>query len=58
MICGYHVYHDIWEAAVGQTLPCQRETGNPHNPYAVSVMEENTVIGHLPQAISSVCTCS
>ena len=56
MVCGYHVYHDIWEAAVGQTLPCQRETGNPHNPYAVSVMEGSTVIGHLLRAISSVCS--
>ena len=42
MVCGYQVYHNIWEAAVGQTLACQRETGNPHDPYAVLVMEGST----------------
>ena len=21
-MCGYHVYNDIWEAAVGETLVC------------------------------------
>ena len=27
IICSYH---DIWEAAVGQTLLCQKEASNPH----------------------------
>ena len=22
--CGYHVYQDVWEAAVGETLVCSR----------------------------------
>ena len=32
IVRGYHVYRDIWEAAVGQTLPWQRETSNAHDP--------------------------
>ena len=69
MVRGYHVYHDIWEATVGETLLCQWETGNPHDPYAisvetgnshdpyaVSVIEGSTVVGHLPWAISAVCS--
>ena len=24
MVHGYHVYREIWEAAVGQSLPCQQ----------------------------------
>ena len=32
VVCGYHVYREIWEAAVGQVLPCQRERGNVHDP--------------------------
>ena len=56
MVHGYHVYRDIWEAAVGETLPCQREAGNPYDTYAVSVMEGDTIVGHLPRSISAVCT--
>jgi len=25
---GYHVYHRIWEVAVGEVLPYEREPGN------------------------------
>ena len=35
MVCGYHVYHCSREVAVGQTLPCQRETSIPRNPYVI-----------------------
>ena len=27
MVRGYHVYHEIWTAAVGEELSCIRETG-------------------------------
>ena len=39
MVRGYHVYKDVWEASVGQLLPCRKEGSNPHDPYAVAVME-------------------
>ena len=39
MVRGYHVYKDVWSAAVGQRLPCKQERDNPHDPYAVAVME-------------------
>jgi len=29
---GCHVCKDVWEAALGQLLPCQRESGNIHDP--------------------------
>ena len=38
---GYHVYIAVWEAAVGQILPCEWEGGNIYNPYAVTVVENN-----------------
>ena len=34
---GYHIYHDIWEAAVGETLVCLREPRNSHDRHAVAV---------------------
>jgi len=55
---GYHVHKDVWEAALGQLLPCQREPGNIHDPYAVAVVEigvATRIVGHVPRAISSVC---
>ena len=35
---GYHIYKDIWEASVGEELPCQRESGNRAGPFAVAVV--------------------
>lgn len=43
----YHIYHNIWEASVGQTLLCQWETGSPHNTYAVLVKKR--VILYVPR---------
>ena len=34
---GYHIYKDIWEASVGEELPCQHESGNRADPFAVAV---------------------
>ena len=53
---GYHIYQELWEAAVGEDLECQRESGNTADAYAVSVLREGTIIGHLPRKISRVCT--
>jgi hypothetical protein len=56
MIRGYHEYKAIWEADVGKTLQCQRQTGNPHDAYAVAVLESGVVVGHVPKKISCVCS--
>ena len=55
IVHSYHIYCDIWEAAVGQMLPCHQEARNLFNPYAVSVTEGGTIIGHVPRAIAAVC---
>ena len=36
-IRGYHVYKEIWAAAVGEELACTTEPHNSHDRYAVSV---------------------
>ena len=61
MIRGYHIYKDIWEnPTIGEELCCQREVGNPKDPLTVAVIKpiagENTVIGHVPRIISSLCS--
>jgi len=38
MVCGYHVYRDSWDAAIGEQLPCKREPGNCNNPFGMAVV--------------------
>ena len=45
---GYHVYQRVWDAAIGENLTCRREPTNESDRYAVAVMKDDTVIGHLP----------
>ena len=53
-IRGYHIYQAIWQAALGKTLDCIRETHNCKDRYAVSVIKDGQVIGHLPKEISKI----
>ena len=40
-----HIYKDIWEASVGEELPCQRESGNRADPFAVAVVRSGVTVG-------------
>ena len=51
---GYHIYKEEWEAAVGEELKCEREKNNAKDPYAVAVLRENVIVGHLPRKISQI----
>ena len=59
VVRGHHVYKEIWTSFIGEELSCQREDGNIHDMYAVAVIKElhwrETVVGHLPRQISTVC---
>ena len=54
MVRGYHVYKHVWDANIGETLPCEVESGNASDPHAVAVKEGSTIVGHVPRAISAV----
>ena len=43
IVRGYHIYQVVWEAAVGQVLPCQWECDNVHNPSTVTVIDRGLV---------------
>ena len=45
-VCGYYVYKDIWEAAIGKELPCERETRNTKDKYAIAVKKDGMVVRH------------
>ena len=51
-IHGYHIYKDIWNSTVGEHLICERETLNSTDRYAVAVLKDDVVIGHLPRVMS------
>ena len=52
---GYHVYKDIWAAAVGEVLASWREPSNASDRYAIAVLKHERIIGHLPRKILKVC---
>ena len=54
-IRGYHIYQEIWMAAVGEELVCEREPHNSHDRYAVAVKRMGIIIGHLPRKLSKLC---
>ena len=53
---GYHIYISIWDAVIGEELPCERETGNERDRYAVAVIKAGATIGHLPRKVSRPCS--
>ncbi len=53
---GYHVYRAVWDASNEEELSCERESGNPHDLYAVAIARAGVTVGHVPRKISSVCS--
>ena len=49
---GYHAYMKIWNPVDGEVLVCTRETDNPHDNYAVSIIRNSYVVGHVPLDLS------
>ena len=52
VLCGYHIYKDIWGAEISSELPCLSKPDNHEDRYAVAVM--TNVVGHVPR---SWCSC-
>ena len=53
---GYHVYQSIWMPSTGEILDCQREVGNAVDRYAIKVLKNDEIVGHLPKKISMLCS--
>lgn len=51
---GYHIYKAIWTAAIGEELPCIRETSNVTDRYSVAVTKDDVIVGHLPKKYSKI----
>ena len=49
---GYHAYKDMWNPALGDVLPLEREITNPKDKFAVALMKGSMVVGHIPYNIA------
>ena len=56
MVRGYHIYKDLWDASIGEEMSCQRKAENYTDPFAVAVMKDDNIVGHVPRKISTVCS--
>ena len=54
VVRGYCAYKDIWAAVYGEKLLCEREAGNWVDAFAMAVIKDGTVVGHIPKKISSI----
>ena len=50
---GYQTYMKIWNPVDGAVLVCTRETDNPHDNYAVSIIRNSYVVGYVPLGLSN-----
>jgi len=52
VICGHHIYKDIWTPFTGEILGVEQEAHNTADRFAVAVVKDETVVGHVPCEVS------
>ena len=55
MAIGYHAYKDVWEATIGEELLWQSQHGNVQDAFAVAVLKDEAIVGHVSRKISAAC---
>ena len=55
IVYGFQVDCEILEPFFGTELSFIIEEGNDHDPYAVSMMKQRQIFGHVPHSISKTC---
>ena len=51
---GHHIYKEIWMLLINEILSCSQEHGNSEDYFAVSVIKDGDIVGHVPHEISHV----
>ena len=46
------IYHAIWTPIIGKVLPVKRELTNDYDHFAVAVLIDAEVVGHVPRSLS------
>ena len=52
MICGHHIYKDIWIPSVGEILHVEQEAHNTADSFVVATVKDETVVGHVLREVS------
>ena len=53
---GYHARKDLWDATIGEEIPCQSEHGNAQGAFADDVLKDGAIVGHVSRKISAACS--
>ena len=54
VIRGHHVYKNAWTPQLGETLQVRQEAGNSHDKRAVTLLQNEAVVGHVPREFFKV----
>ena len=54
VIRGHHASKTVWTPFVGEVLSLSLESGNAHDRFAVSIVKNDAVVGHVPRELSQV----
>ena len=49
------MYKGIWSPFIEEEMLCEVEPDNIHDKYAIKVLKDNTVVGHVPRELSRYC---
>ena len=55
VIRGHHGYKEVWTPIIGEVLQCEKEEENSHDLYTVAVKKLDSIVGHVPHTISTLC---
>jgi len=51
---GHHIYKEIWTPVINEILSCSQEHDNSEDPFAVSVIKDGDIVGHVPREVSCI----
>ena len=52
IICGHHVYKNVWQPVVEKRLFLEREEDTSQDRCAISLVKDSTVVRHVPRVLS------
>ena len=53
-IYGHHIYKNVWTLSIGESLSLALESGNSYDRFAVSLVKDERVVGHMPREVSRI----
>ena len=51
---GHHVYHTSWTPRTGEVLVVKIEIHNEHDRFAMAIIKDGEVVGHVPRVLNKV----